>query len=238
MFDNIFQLGFRDLHHSQGQTVTGDVAVASKKISDGDISKLWHLRLGCMSLGGMTELSQRDLLNGHKVTDLQFCEHCVFGKTKRVRFSSGIHTTKGPLDYIHSDLWGPARVTSYGGASYMFTLIDDFSRRVWAFFLKHKSDVFEVFRDWRTMIEKQSGKEVKYLRTDNGLEFCSEEFNAYCRKNGITRHRTVAHTPQQNGVAERMNRTILEKVRCMLSNSKMPKSFWAEAASTACYIIN
>jgi hypothetical protein len=88
------------------------------------------------------------------------------------------------------------------------------------------------------MIEKQSGKEVKYLRTDNGLEFCSEEFNAYCRKNGITRHRTVAHTPQQNGVAERMNRTILEKVRCMLSNSKMPKSFWAEAASTACYIIN
>ena len=70
------------------------------------------------------------------------------------------------------------------------------------------------------------------------LEFCSEEFNAYCRKNGITRHRTIAHTPQQNSVAERMNHTILEKVRCMLSNSKMPKIFWAEASSTACYIIN
>ncbi|KAJ9537531.1 hypothetical protein OSB04_030264 [Centaurea solstitialis] len=222
----------------RGQTVTGDVAVASKKMSDGDLTKLWHLRLSCMSLGGMTELSQRDLLNGHKVTDLQFCEHCVFGKTKRVWFSSGIHTTKGPLDNTHSDLWGPARVTSYGGASYMLTIIDDFSRRVWDFFLRRKSDVFEVFRDWRTMIEKQSGKEVKYLRTDNGLEFCSEEFNAYFQKNGITRHRTIAHTPQQNGVAESMNRTILEKVRCMLSNSKMPKSFWAEAASTACYLIN
>ena len=70
------------------------------------------------------------------------------------------------------------------------------------------------------------------------MEFGSEEFNAYCRKIGITRHRTVAHAPQQNGVVERMNRTILEKVRYMLSNSKMPKSFWAEAASTACYIIN
>ncbi|KAJ9560945.1 LOW QUALITY PROTEIN: hypothetical protein OSB04_006105 [Centaurea solstitialis] len=227
-----------NLYILQGQTVTGDVAVASKKFSDGDLTKLWHLRLDCMSLGGMIELSQRDLLDDHKVMDLQFCEHCVYGKTKRVRFSSGIHTTKGPLDYIHSDLWGPARVTSYGGASYMLTIIDDFSRHVWAFFLKRKSDVFGTFRDWRTMIEKQSGKEVKYLRTDNGLEFCSEEFNAYCRKNGITRHRTVAHTPQQNGVAERMNRTILEKVRCMLSNSKMPKTFWAEAASTACYLIN
>ncbi|KAJ9546957.1 hypothetical protein OSB04_019500 [Centaurea solstitialis] len=166
-----------NLYILQGQPATGDVAVASKKFSNGDLTKLWHLRLGCMSLGGMIELSQRELLNGHKVTDLQFCEHCVYGKTNMVR-------------------------------------------------------------DWRTMIEKQSGKEVKYLRTDNGLEFCSEEFNAYCRKNGITRHRTVAHTPQQNGVAERMNRTILEKVRCMLSNSKMPKSFWAEAASTACYLIN
>ncbi|KAJ9544694.1 hypothetical protein OSB04_024401 [Centaurea solstitialis] len=93
-----------NLYILQGQTVTGDVAVASKKFSDGDLTKLWHLRLGCMSLGGMIELSQRDLLDGHKVTDLQFCEYCVYGKTKRVRFSSGIHTTKGPLDYIHSDL--------------------------------------------------------------------------------------------------------------------------------------
>jgi len=129
----------------QGQIVTNDPAVASKKMSDGDLSKLWHLRLGCMSLGGMTEISQRDLLNGHKVTDLQFCKHCVYGKTKRVRFSSGIHKTKGPLDYIHSDLWGPVRVTSFGGAFYMLTIIDDFSRRVWAFFLIRKNDVFEAF---------------------------------------------------------------------------------------------
>src|SRR5581483_3278726 len=88
------------------------------------------------------------------------------------------------------------------------------------------------------MIEKQSGKEVKNLRTDNGLEFCSEEVNANCRKNGITRHHIVVHTPQHNGVTARMNRTIHEKVHCMLSNSKMPKLLWAEAASTACYIIN
>ncbi|KAG8485491.1 hypothetical protein CXB51_021304 [Gossypium anomalum] len=74
--------------------------------------------------------------------------------------------------------------------------------------------------------------------TDNGLEFCSDEFNRLCKSEGIVRHLTVRHTPQQNGVAERMNRTIMEKVRCMLSNANLPKSFWAEAASTACFLIN
>ncbi|KAG8480959.1 hypothetical protein CXB51_025647 [Gossypium anomalum] len=88
------------------------------------------------------------------------------------------------------------------------------------------------------MIEKQTGKQIKYLRTDNGLEFCSDEFNKLCKSEGIVRHLTVRHTPQQNGVAERMNRTIMEKVRCMLSNANLPKSFWAEAASTACFSIN
>ena len=227
-----------NLYFLDGQTVTGDAAVASKGSSDMDRSRLWHLRLGHMSFHGMSELSRRGLLGGDKVDELEFCEECVYGKQKRVRFMSGKHTTKGPLDYIHSDLWGPARVTSVGGASYMLTIIDDFSRKVWSFFLKHKGDVFSTFRNWKVMIEKQSGREIKYLRTDNGLEFCSEDFNAYCRKEGITRHRTVVHTPQQNGVAERMNRTILEKVRCMLSHSKLPKSFWAEAASTACFVIN
>ncbi|KAG8488507.1 hypothetical protein CXB51_016436 [Gossypium anomalum] len=81
-------------------------------------------------------------------------------------------------------------------------------------------------------------KQIKYLRTDNGLEFCSDKFNRLCKSEGIVRHLTVRHTPQQNGVIERMNRTIMEKVRCMLSNANLPKSFWAEAASTACFFIN
>ncbi|KAJ9548963.1 hypothetical protein OSB04_021506 [Centaurea solstitialis] len=168
--------------------------------------------------------------NGHICT--------VVGRAKEGVILSSTHTTKAILEYVHSDLWGPARVPSHGGALYMLTIIDDYSRKVWAYFLKHKNDVFASFRDWKTMVEKQTDKHVKYLRTDNGLEFCSAEFNAFCTSQGITRHHTVVHTPQQNGVAERMNRTIMEKVRCMLSNSGLAKSFWAEAASTACYIIN
>ncbi|KAG8503721.1 hypothetical protein CXB51_001724 [Gossypium anomalum] len=129
-------------------------------------------------------------------------------------------------------------VPSRGGANYMLTFIDDFSRKVWAFFLKQKSGVFSEFKYWKIMIEKQTGKQIKYLRTDNGLEFYSDDFNRLCKSKGIVRHLTVRHTPQQNGVAERMNRMIMEKVRCMLSNTNLPKLFWAEAASTACFLIN
>ncbi|KAG8480261.1 hypothetical protein CXB51_024850 [Gossypium anomalum] len=200
------------LYVLQGSTVTGDAAVASSSLSDDDITKLWHMRLGHMSENGMVELSKRGLLDGQGICKLNFCEHCVFGKQKRVRFTRGIHNTKETLEYIHSDLWGPSRVPSRGGANYMLTFIDDFSRK--------------------------TGKQIKYLRTDNGLEFCSDEFNRLCKSEGIVRYLTVRHTPQQNGVAERMNRTIMEKVRCMLSNANLPKSFWAEAASTACFLIN
>ncbi|KAI3779398.1 hypothetical protein L2E82_09115 [Cichorium intybus] len=97
---------------------------------------------------------------------------------------------------------------------------------------------FSAFKEWKVMVENQTGKKVKKLRTDNGMEFCSNEFNSYCKLEGIVRHYTVSHTPQQNGVAERMNRTIISKARCMLSNARLSKRFWAEAASTACYLIN
>ena len=88
------------------------------------------------------------------------------------------------------------------------------------------------------MIEKKTGRLVKCLRIDNGLEFCYGEFNTLCKKEGIFRHRAICHTPQQNGVAERMNRTLMENVKFMLSNAQLPKSFWAKAAFTASYLIN
>ena len=87
------------------------------------------------------------------------------------------------------------------------------------------------------MIENQTEKKVKKLRTDNGMKFCSKEFNAYCKSEGIVRHYTVPYTPQHNGVAERMNRTTISKARCMLSNAGLHRRFWAEAASTACYLL-
>ncbi|KAG8474425.1 hypothetical protein CXB51_033824 [Gossypium anomalum] len=118
------------LYILQGSTLTGDTAVVSSSLSDDDITKLWHMRLGHMSENGMVELSKRGLLDRQEICKLNFCEHCVFGKQKRVRFTRGIHNTKGILEYIHSDLWGPSRVPSRGGANYMLTFIDDFSRKI------------------------------------------------------------------------------------------------------------
>lgn len=88
------------------------------------------------------------------------------------------------------------------------------------------------------MIEKQIGKQVKHLRIDNDMELCGGSFNEFCNNEGIVRHRIVRNTPQQNGVAERMNRTLLERARCMLSNAGLSKEFWAKAVNTACHLVN
>lgn len=113
------------------------------------------------------------------------------------------------------------------------SIVDYYSRKLWLFILKNKNNAHETFKSWRTLIENQTGKIMKRLRTNNGLEYCANELTEYCKKNGIARHRIVAGTPQKNGLAERFNRTILERVRCMLISSGLPKVFWVEAIVTA-----
>uniref|UniRef100_A0ACD5YBP3 Uncharacterized protein n=1 Tax=Avena sativa TaxID=4498 RepID=A0ACD5YBP3_AVESA len=227
------------LYVLRGSTLPGIAAAVTSNDSD-DCGKthLWHMHLGHMSEQGMAELVKRELIDGCNLSKFEFCEHCIFGKHKRVKFNASVHTTKGILDYVHADVWGPSRKTSIGGANYMLTIIDDYSRKVWPYFLKHKSDVFDAFKKWKVMVEKQTEKKVKVLRTDNGMEFCSNEFEEFCSNDGMVRHHTIPYTPQQNGVAERMNRTIISRARCMLSNAGMHRRFWAEAANTACYLIN
>ncbi|KAI4313020.1 hypothetical protein MLD38_037799 [Melastoma candidum] len=109
-----------------GNIVTGTVAVSSSEQSI-DSTELWHCRLGHMSARGLAILSKKGLLNGAETGKLKFCETCVMGKQHKVKFSSGKHTSTGILEYIHSDLWGPARVKSHGGCSYFVTFIDDYS---------------------------------------------------------------------------------------------------------------
>ena len=118
------------------------------------------------------------------------------------------------------------------------SIIDDYSRKIWLYILKEKSEAFTKFKDWCKLMETEKGCCLKCLRTDNGLEFCSREFDVFCLEKGIKRHRTVPLNPQQNGVAERANRTILERVRSMLLASGMEKKFWAETAATAVKLMN
>ncbi|KAH9684681.1 DNA (cytosine-5)-methyltransferase [Citrus sinensis] len=129
-------------------------------------------------------------------------------------------------------------LSNQGGARYFVFFIDDFSRKVWIYVLKHKNEALGKFKEWITLIENQTEKKITRLRSDNGLEYCSKEFEDFCKSKGIARHRTVTYTPQQNGLVERMNRTIIERVRCMLLNTNLSKGFWAEVVTTAAYLIN
>ncbi|CAJ2674023.1 unnamed protein product [Trifolium pratense] len=224
------------LYILEGSTVISNALVTS--VENADITKLWHLRLGHVSERGLVELAKQGLLGKEKLNKLDFCDNCTLGKQHKVKFGVGVHKSTRPFEYVHSDLWGPASVSTHGGGSYFLSIIDDYSRRVWVYIIKNKSDTFEKFKEWHTLIENQTGSKLKLLRTDNGLEFVSEQFNEFCRKLGIKRHKTVAYTPQQNGLAERMNRTLLERVRCMLLGAGLPKSFWGEAVNTAAYLIN
>ena len=104
--------------------------------------------------------------------------------------------------------------------------------------LKHKSEVLQKFKEWKALVETSSGHKLKILRTDNGGGYCSKEFEEYCKREGVRHELTVPKTPEQNGVAERMNRTLVESVRSMLTDSMLPKQFWAEALSTAVYLRN
>ncbi|CAJ2662759.1 unnamed protein product [Trifolium pratense] len=218
-----------------GHTVVGDVASVE---SDNDATKLWHLRLGHLSERGMMELHKRSLLKGVRSCKMDLCKYCVLGKQCRVRFKPGKHKTEGILDYVHSDVWRPTREASMGGSRYFVTFTDDFSRKLWVYFMKHKSEVFSKFKLWKAEVENQTGRKIKYLRSDNGTEYTDSQFQKFCEQHGIQRHFSVRKTPQQNGVAERMNRSLTERARCLRLNAGLSKGFWAEAINMACYLIN
>lgn len=139
---------------------------------------------------------------------------------------------------MHSDICGPLNPVSNGNKKYFVSFIDDFSRKVWVYFLQEKSEAFSAFKSFKALVENESGRRIKILRTDRGGEYCSKEFETYCDVQGIHRQLTTAYTPQQNGVSERKNRTILNMVRSLLFTGRVPKSFWLEAVLWSTHVLN
>ena len=224
------------LYRLDGETVPPAYASVIKKGNSDSVA--WHTRMGHISEQGLVELSKQGIIPNYTHVNLPFCEVCVQGKQHRIKFSSSNYRAKKPLEYIHSDLWGASRTPTQGGNLYFLSIVDDYSRKVWVYLLKNKSECLEKFKVWKTLVENQTNLKIKSLRTDNGLEFVNQEFNDLCAKYGIQRHKTVKNTPQQNGVAERMNRTLLNKVRCLMIESGLSKPYWGEALYNACYLIN
>lgn len=202
---------------------------------------IWHRRFGHLGIQNLLRLARDRLVDGFDFDmskKIDFCEMCTEGKHHRSHFPTSSSRAKEPLGLVHSDVCGKMNSRSLGGAEYFLTFIDDMSHFTWVYVLKSKDEVFKYFLEWKALVEKSSGKKLKVLRSDNGGEYMSTKFQDYLKSEGIRHERTVPKTPEQNGIAERMNRTLVETSRSMLIDAKLPHKFWAEALSTAVYLKN
>ena len=206
-----------------------------------DDTWLWHLRFGHLNFNGLKLLQQKSMVKGLPCIEepKQVCRECALGKQHRDPFP----VRKGkrarfPLEIVHSDICGPITPVSFGKKRYFITFIDDYSRKTWVYFLEEKSEALAAFQKFKALVEKESGHYIKILRTDRGGEYSSGKFLQFTQQEGIKHQKTTAYTPQQNGVAERKNRTILDMVRSMLKTKSLPKELWAEAVNWSVYILN
>jgi transposase InsO family protein len=142
------------------------------------------------------------------------------------------------LELVHNDVCGPMKTTSRGGAQYFVTFINEFSRKTHVYLLRAKGEVFDKFKKYKALVENQTSMKIKTLRSDNGGEFVSKKFDNFLHECGIQRQTSAPYTPQQNGVANRTNRTIMECARSMILAQALDLEFWAEAVNTAVYINN
>ncbi|GJY75136.1 putative ribonuclease H-like domain-containing protein, partial [Tanacetum coccineum] len=188
-----------------------------------DESKLWHRRLGHVNFKTMNKLVKGNLKGK---------QHKASCKAKLVSSISQ------PLQMLHMDLFGPTSVRSINHKTYCLVVTDDFSRFSWVFFLASKDETSGILKRFITDVQNQLNHKVKVIRCDNGTEFKNREMNEFCGLKGIKREFSIAKTPQQNGVAERKNRTLIEAARTILADSLLPTEFWAEAVNTACYVLN
>ena len=172
------------------------------------VSSLWHGCLRHLSKADMTHLSRAGYIPKLSFSDHQFCEHCQYDKQVAASHPTLAPRELSPLDLVHSDIFGPMPHQSPGGASYFVSFIDDSTRKVWAYPIRTKDRMFSIFSDWLAMVENETGRKLKCLRIDNGGEFKCGEFVKFCRERGIRCEYTTPYSPEQNGIAERMNRTI------------------------------
>lgn len=169
----------------------------------------------------------------------QFCVGCSLGKQARTPFPQATaYRAEEKLELWHGDLCGPITPASAGGNKYFLLIVDDCSRYMWLEVLKSKDEAFKYFKKVKVLAENESNLSLKAFRTDRGGEFISTEFSEFCEEKGIRRFTTAPYSPEQNGVVERRNRTVVEMARSLLKSMNVPNSFWAEAVKTAVHILN
>uniref|UniRef100_A0A2N9G9X8 Integrase catalytic domain-containing protein n=1 Tax=Fagus sylvatica TaxID=28930 RepID=A0A2N9G9X8_FAGSY len=200
-------------------------------------SSLWHNRLGHPQQIVLHHVLQKCLSllvsNTHSV-----CSHCLAGKMHQLPFSKSVSITSRPLEIVHSDVWGPAPITSNNGTRFYVIFVDDFTKFTWFFPLHHKSQVLSSFMHFKSTMENLLSCTLKILRTDCGGGYSKHEFQNFCSSTGVLHQFTCPYTSQQNGVAERKHRHIVDKGLTLMSQASLPLHLWPYAFSTSVFLIN
>jgi hypothetical protein len=216
-------------------TVTTTGLRALKATTDAGI---WHCRLGHLSpqrLQGLEKVTTG--LEAPIPVPEEPCEHCQLTKSVRIINRKSPERATKPLQRIHSDIWGPYRVPTLYGHTYMVTFTDDYTRKSWVYLLKARGQLRAIFTEFKTLVELESGHKITIIRCDNGPEYVG--LGTYFQQDyGIQFEYTTAYTHEQVGVAERLNRSLITMVRAMLLDGKLPLRFWGDAVLTACYLRN
>ncbi|GJW05875.1 putative ribonuclease H-like domain-containing protein [Tanacetum coccineum] len=233
--DNMYNFDMKNIVPKESLT-----CLVAKATSDK--SMLWHRRFDHINFKNINKLVKDNLVRGFPIKCFendQTCVACLKGKQHRASCKSKIlNPITKPLFMLHIDLFVPTFVSSLMHKKYCLVVTDDYSRFTWVFFLTTKDETSEILKNFIKEIENLVDKKVNIIRSDNGTEFKNKVMDDFCRENGIKREYSVARTPQQNGVVERRNRTLIEVARTMLADSKLPTTFLAKAVSTACYVQN
>ncbi|GKA44362.1 putative ribonuclease H-like domain-containing protein [Tanacetum coccineum] len=233
--NNMYSVDLKNIVPKEGLT-----CLIAKATSDE--SKLWHKRLGHLNFKTINKLVKGNLVRGlpsKLFENDETCVACQKRKQHKASFKSKrVNSISLPLHMLHMDLFGPTFVKSLMKKMYCLVVTDDFSRFTWVLFLATKDETSGILMNFITGIENLVDHKFKVIRRDNGTEFKNRIMNQFCEMKNIKRKFSVARTPQQNGVAERRNKTLIEAASTMLADSKLPTTFWAEAVNTACYVQN
>lgn len=202
---------------------------------------LWHARFGHVNFNAMNLMCTGKMVQGLPNIKVQnaVCPGCLMSKQSRKPFpGQANYSAKGVLELVYGDICGPISPPTSAGNKYFLLLVDDYSRVMWGYMLKSKDEAFIAFKKFQALVENGKDKKVQVFRTDRGGEFCSKQFNSYCEETGITRQFTAPYSPQQNGVVERRNRTVVEMARSFLKEKQLPLALWGEAIRHSIYVLN
>jgi hypothetical protein len=197
--------------------------------------KLWHHRLGHLGKENMKKLKAEDTVLDNLKNE--FCQDCALGKSIKLPHKT-VEEKRTNTVIIHSDIAGPMKTESIGKKRYMLTYLCNQTEYSFVYFLRSKNEQFEKFKEFKSQYELQRNLKIQEFRTDNGTEYLSHEFQQYLKDRGIIHNTSVPYCPQSNGKSERLNRTLIDKARCMMIASNVSQNLWTAAVETANYLRN